>query len=111
MHLVLPASEVSQTTLSPVLRMQTKVSVTMDWRHNAACLDIDPELFFPVGTTGPALDQIERAKAVCRACDVVAQCLEWALETNQTAGVWGGMDEDERRALRRSRQYRRRIVS
>jgi WhiB family redox-sensing transcriptional regulator len=86
-------------------------SEIMDWRHKAACLDEDPELFFPVGTTGPALDQVERAKAVCRQCDVTAQCLEWALETNQDAGVWGGMSEDERRTLRRSRQRRRRIAS
>ncbi|MGH8931930.1 MAG: WhiB family transcriptional regulator, partial [Egibacteraceae bacterium] len=34
----------------------------MDWRFDAACLDADPELFFPIGTTGLALDQIARAK-------------------------------------------------
>lgn len=75
----------------------------MDWRQRAACIDEDPELFFPVGTTGPALDQLERAKAVCRRCQVVDQCLEWALSTNQDAGVWGGMSEEERRSLRRAR--------
>jgi WhiB family redox-sensing transcriptional regulator len=79
-----------------------------DWRHQAACLDEDPELFFPIGTTGPALSQIERAKAVCARCDVRAECLAWAVETNQDAGVWGGLDEDERRAVRRARQRRRR---
>ena len=42
----------------------------MDWRHKAACLDEDPELFFPIGNTGPALLQIEEAKQVCRRCDV-----------------------------------------
>ncbi|MGH8906789.1 MAG: WhiB family transcriptional regulator [Egibacteraceae bacterium] len=81
------------------------------WRNRAACLDTDPELFFPIGTTGPALDQIERAKAVCRDCPVITQCLESALETNQDAGVWGGLSEDERRTLRRSRQRRRRTTS
>ena len=83
----------------------------MDWRQQAACLDDDPELFFPVGTTGPALEQVERAKSVCRSCTVIDQCLEWALESNQDAGVWGGMSEDERRTLRRSRQRRRRLAS
>ena len=85
--------------------------MTMEWRTRAACLDDDPELFFPIGSTGPALDQVERAKQVCRRCDVVEDCLEWALATNQDAGVWGGMSEDERRALRRARQRRRRLAS
>lgn len=72
-----------------------------DWRHRALCRDEDPELFFPVGTDGLALVQIAEAKTVCRRCPVAAECLAWALETGQDAGVWGGMSEDERRALRR----------
>jgi WhiB family redox-sensing transcriptional regulator len=75
----------------------------MDWRHTAACRDEDPELFFPIGTTGPALMQVEDAKAVCRRCDVTEACLNWALENGQDAGVWGGLSEDERRALKRRR--------
>jgi WhiB family redox-sensing transcriptional regulator len=73
----------------------------MDWRHRAACRDEDPELFFPIGNTGPALLQIEEAKAVCRSCAVMDDCLAWALESGQDAGVWGGTSEDERRALKR----------
>ena len=73
----------------------------MDWRHKAVCRDEDPELFFPVGNTGPALLQIDEAKAVCRTCEVMDTCLQWALESGQDAGVWGGMSEDERRALKR----------
>ena len=75
----------------------------MDWRHRAACRDEDPELFFPVGNSGPALLQIAEAKAVCERCPVVSECLTWALETGQDAGVWGGMSEDERRSLKRRR--------
>jgi WhiB family redox-sensing transcriptional regulator len=73
----------------------------MDWRHRAACRDVDPELFFPIGNTGPAILQIEEAKQVCRRCDVNDACLRWALESGQESGVWGGMGEDERRALKR----------
>lgn len=73
----------------------------MDWRDQAACLTVDPELFFPVGNTGPALTQIEEAKAVCATCQVVDVCLKWALDNNQDAGVWGGTSEDERRSLKR----------
>lgn len=76
----------------------------MDWRHRAACRDEDPELFFPIGNTGPALLQIEEAKQVCRRCEVVEDCLAWALESGQDAGVWGGLSEDERRTLKRRRQ-------
>lgn len=75
----------------------------MDWRHDAVCRDEDPELFFPVGNSGPAVLQIAEAKAVCRRCPVASQCLAWALESGQDAGVWGGMSEDERRALKRRR--------
>jgi WhiB family transcriptional regulator, redox-sensing transcriptional regulator len=75
----------------------------MDWRHVAACRDVDPELFFPIGNTGPALLQIDEAKRVCRTCAVMDECLQWALDSGQDAGVWGGLSEDERRALKRQR--------
>ena len=73
----------------------------MTWRNRAACLEAEPELFFPIGNTGPALVQIEEAKTVCSRCEVVEACLNWAMEAGQDAGVWGGMSEDERRALKR----------
>ena len=76
----------------------------MDWVRQARCKDEDPELFFPVGTTGPAAVQIEAAKSVCLSCQVRPECLEWAMDTGQEAGVWGGLSEDERRALRRARR-------
>lgn len=71
------------------------------WRDHAACKDSHPGLFFPIGSTGDALGEIEAAKAVCRSCPVRRECLAFAVETNQDSGVWGGMSEDERRALRR----------
>ncbi|WP_455361340.1 WhiB family transcriptional regulator [Streptomyces sp. SYSU K21746] len=79
-----------------------------DWRHDGACRDEDPELFFPVGGSGPSLLQTEEAKAVCRRCPVIRQCLEWAMETGQDIGVWGGRGEDERRLLKRRAAARRR---
>ena len=82
-----------------------------DWRDNSACRDTDPDLFFPVGTTGPAIEQIETAKAVCRSCDVRLACLEYALVTNQDSGIWGGTSEEERRALRRQWVARNRKAS
>jgi WhiB family transcriptional regulator, redox-sensing transcriptional regulator len=70
------------------------------WRFLARCADQDPDLFFPVGSSGPALRQTMRAKAVCAQCPVRAECLAWALDTGQPHGVWGGLDEQEREQLR-----------
>lgn len=81
-----------------------------DWRHRAACQVEDPELFFPIGTARPALLQIAEAKTVSRRCPVITDCLTWALQSGQDAGVWGGMSEDERRTLkRRNRRARTRL--
>lgn len=72
-----------------------------DWRSRAACLDVDPELFFPVAESGPVHDvQIAEAKAVCAGCPVVAACLVEAL-ARISDGIAGGLTESERRALRR----------
>jgi len=82
-----------------------------EWRDRAACRDMDPDLFFPIGTTGPALDQIEAAKGICRVCPVKDPCLEYALATNQEAGIWGATSEEERRKLRKRWLARRRAAS
>jgi WhiB family transcriptional regulator, redox-sensing transcriptional regulator len=73
------------------------------WTAKAACLDEDPELFYPKGNTGAALAQIEQAKAVCSRCPVMKECLDWALKTDEHHGVWGGKSEDERRTMRKRR--------
>jgi len=60
----------------------------VDWRHRAACRDEDPELFFPIGTQGPAADQAEQAKAVCRRCQVIDECGAWACQRHvEASGV------------------------
>lgn len=79
-----------------------------EWRDHALCRDTDPELFFPVGTTGMALVQIDEARDVCAQCTVRVECLDFALATNQDSGVWGGLSEEERRIIRRQRAARSR---
>ena len=83
------------------------MTVHLNWREVAACRDADPDLFFPVGTAGPALRQIEEAKRICRACPAQALCLAWALDHGVGSGVWGGTTEDERRAIRRPAEKNR----
>jgi len=84
----------------PFAASQGRVS----WRELAACRTADPELFFPIGRTGPAIGEIQRAKAVCASCPVRERCLTFALDTHQDFGVWGGLDEDERRVRHRERR-------
>ena len=73
-----------------------------DWRDDAACRQLDPDLFFPVSTSGASLMDIEAAKRVCQRCPVTTPCLRWALDLGQVSGIWGGTTEEERRALRRA---------
>lgn len=88
-----------------VVQIQTRESLEPKvWRNDAACRDTDPDLFFPVGQTGPAIAHIESAKQVCTTCAVKIECLEYSLMTNQDAGIWGGLTEDERRQIRRERR-------
>ena len=77
-------------------------SGTWSRRGRSACRDSDPDVFFPIGTTGPALEQIETARRICTACLVSEECLDFALATNQEAGIWGGTTEEERRKLRKA---------
>lgn len=69
------------------------------WRDDSACKTAEPELFFPVGSSGPARVQEEYAKSFCNRCPVRQECLDWAVETGQYTGVWGGLTETERRGL------------
>lgn len=68
------------------------------WMQDALCPQTDPEAFFPEkgGST-------KQAKSICATCDVVQQCLDYALEHDQRFGIWGGLSERERRKLRRAR--------
>ncbi|MST34225.1 WhiB family transcriptional regulator [Acidimicrobiaceae bacterium USS-CC1] len=81
------------------------------WREDAACRDVDAGLFFPTGSGPEALEQTAHAKLVCSDCPVAQECLIFAVTTNQEYGIWGGLDEEERREVRRQwrRASRRRV--
>lgn len=65
----------------------------------SACQGEDPEIFFPMAATGPALGQISAAKAICSRCPVRHPCLHYAVATIQD-GIWGGTTTEERSGLR-----------
>lgn len=71
-----------------------------DWRDRAACAGMDLALWFP-NETGNSNAAFE-ARKICRACDVQTECLQYAMDTRQAHGIWGGLSERQRRDLRRS---------
>jgi WhiB family transcriptional regulator, redox-sensing transcriptional regulator len=96
----------ARPAVTPSNNGDTASTLGRDWRTLGACRTEDPDLFHPAGKTGPYLVQIRQAKAVCRTCPVVQQCLDWALDNREMNGVVGGMDEDERRRLlKRTRRW------
>ena len=66
------------------------------WQERALCAQTDPEAFFPEkgGST-------REAKRVCMACEVRAECLEYALAKDERFGIWGGLSERERRRVKK----------
>ena len=70
------------------------------WRNHGACRGIDPEIFYPPDDD----DAAEAAKEVCGQCQVREACLEHALATRESDGVWGGATERERRRMIRQRR-------
>ncbi|GAA4085641.1 WhiB family transcriptional regulator [Nonomuraea sp. NPDC050663] len=82
------------------------MAVIIDWVRRAACLDHDPDLFFPISFVGLSRAQVDRAKAVCGSCPVRQACLTYALDTGQQHGVWGGLEPDERRTAHKHHTIR-----
>lgn len=87
-----------------------------DWMARAACRRADPALFQPIGESAAFTEQIDQAKAICRACPVLASCDAYSLETRQSAGIGAARTENERelefarRRCARLRQAERRAA-
>ncbi len=76
----------------------------------AACSTADPELFFPISSSGPAARQVTRAKAICARCEIRQAYLDYAVAAGPIQGVWGGTTERERQLLKqRGRRARARL--
>lgn len=72
------------------------------WQERALCRGADANLFFApqqVETKEERLQREGQAKDICAECPVRAQCLEFALTTREPHGIWGGLNETERRQL------------
>lgn len=78
--------------------MATKAGFS-GWWDQAACQSADPELFFPLSAGRIGLGEIDLAKAICARCSIRQRCLDYALDTSEAYGVWGGASEEERRVI------------
>jgi WhiB family redox-sensing transcriptional regulator len=77
------------------------------WQLQASCRGPQAEIFFPPAHAERKEEKLQReaqAKLVCRGCPVRQTCLEYAIAINEPHGIWGGMNEMERKnhAMRRS---------
>ena len=90
----------------------TVTESTTNWRSAGACRSADPDLFFPLSSTGRGERQIARAKTICAGCPVRRECLEFALAHDQAHGIWGGTTpEDRQRRRRRAAAAAKRTVA
>jgi WhiB family redox-sensing transcriptional regulator len=69
-----------------------------DWADLALCKETDPDAFFPESEKDGSARE---AKRICARCPVRVDCLEYALANDERYGIWGGLSERERRALKR----------
>lgn len=73
------------------------------WTRDALCAQVDTEIWFPTKNNDPddepAAQYIHQAKAICRRCPVQVECLAYAVEHDETHGIWGGTAPRERRHL------------
>jgi WhiB family transcriptional regulator, redox-sensing transcriptional regulator len=81
------------------------MTTTVDWASAAACRGSQRAAFFPPNSIERREERIEReavAKRICAGCAVLSECLELAVRNHEIHGIWGGLNEEERRSLLRS---------
>jgi WhiB family redox-sensing transcriptional regulator len=78
------------------------IEYATNWRAASACLNTDPDVFFPVAVGTAASKQISRALRICQGCSVRQQCLDFAIRSGEKDGIWGGTTPEERIRARRA---------
>jgi WhiB family redox-sensing transcriptional regulator len=78
-----------------------------EWQVRAACRGPQAVMFFPPASFERKDEKVERerrAKDVCSSCSVRRDCLDYALRIREPHGIWGGLNEAERRVLIAARE-------
>jgi WhiB family redox-sensing transcriptional regulator len=78
------------------------IEYATEWRTVGACLAADPDLFFPIAAGPAAKKDVTAALRICDGCRVRQQCLEFAMQTGEAEGIWGGTTPEERTHARRA---------
>ena len=89
---------------SEAVSVETDESLPFDdsptaWMQQGNCRNYPPATFFPSDGVG-----VDRARAICKGCPVMGECLEYALAERIEHGVWGGCSERERRRILKRRK-------
>jgi WhiB family transcriptional regulator, redox-sensing transcriptional regulator len=82
------------------------IEYATNWRAASACLNADPDLFFPIAVGTAVSKQVTRALRICDGCPVRQQCLDFAMQSGEKDGIWGGTTPEERIRARRTRNRR-----
>ena len=82
------------------------IEYASNWRAASACLNADPDLFFPVAVGTAVSKQVSRALRLCQGCTVRQYCLDFAMQSGEKDGIWGGTTPEERIRARRARNRR-----
>lgn len=97
------------------LRKMAEALQDNNWADDAACKDADSEIFFAHNGHSTGESDMREAKSYCNGdenadpCPVREECLDYAMVANEKYGVWGGLDENERRSRKREMRYRRKL--
>ena len=73
-----------------------------DWQLRSACRGPQSAIFFPPAAFERKADKIQReaqAKETCRTCPAKRPCLDYAVSIREQHGIWGGLNEAERKNL------------
>lgn len=89
-------SRTSSTTAPRTSTSMTLVGDSTEWQEQARCRSTDPEIFHPSGRGSSS----SPAKRICKGCPVIEACLQYALDNDERHGVWGGLDQRQRKALK-----------
>jgi WhiB family redox-sensing transcriptional regulator len=82
------------------------IEYASNWRAASACLNADPDMFFPVAAGNAASKEVSLALRLCQGCTVRQHCLDFAMQSGEKEGIWGGTTPEERIRARRARNRR-----